>query len=199
MIDTHTHILPETWPDLKERYGYGGFIKLQHTAPGKARMLKDDGTPFRDIEDNCWSLDRRKRDCDAVGVDVHVLSTVPVMFSYWAKPLDCLDLSMMLNDHMARCVAEDPERFVGLGTLPMQSPELAVQELKRCVTELGLKGVQIGSHVNDWALGDSALFPVFKAAEELGASVFVHPWDMMGSDMPGMKKYFLPWLVGMPA
>lgn len=113
MIDTHTHILPETWPDLKERYGYGGFIKLQHTAPGKARMLKDDGTPFRDIEDNCWSLDRRKRDCDAVGVDVHVLSTVPVMFSYWAKPLDCLDLSMMLNDHMARCVAEDPERFVG--------------------------------------------------------------------------------------
>lgn len=51
----------------------------------------------------------------------------------------------------------------------MQSPELAVQELKRCVNELGLKGVQIGSHVNDWALGDSALFPIFKAGASLNS------------------------------
>src|SRR5437868_234115 len=87
-VDCHTHILPESWPDLKARYGYGGWVRLEHTCQGKARMFKDDGTPFRDVEDNCWSLDRRIRDCDAVGVDVHVLSTVPVMFSYWAKPED---------------------------------------------------------------------------------------------------------------
>jgi aminocarboxymuconate-semialdehyde decarboxylase len=65
------------------------------------------------------------------------------------------------------------------------------------VTQLGLAGVQIGSHVNEWTLSDPALFPVFKTAAELGAAIFVHPWDMMGSDL--MKKYFLPWLVGMPA
>jgi aminocarboxymuconate-semialdehyde decarboxylase len=162
------------------------------------------GTSFRDIEDNCWSLERRITDCDVacsqhggVAVDVHVLSTVPVMFSYWAKPEDALDLSMMLNDHMARCVNENPKRFVGLGTLPMQSPELAVAELKRCM-ELGLKGVQIGRHINKWMLGDPALLPVFKAAEELDAAIFVHPWDMIGSELKG-NKYFLPWLVGMPA
>ncbi len=76
-------------------------------------MLKDDGTPFREVDDNLWSLERRLRDCDRVGVDVHVLSTVPVMFSYWAKPEDTLDLSQMLNDHVARAVATNPQRFVG--------------------------------------------------------------------------------------
>lgn len=197
-IDVHTHILPEKWPDLKERFGYGGWLQIEHTScKGKARMFKDDGTPFRDIEDTCWSLRRRIVDCDKCGVDVHVLSTVPVMFSYWAKPEDALDLSMMLNDHIAACVASNPQRFVGLGTLPMQSPEFACQELRRCVTELGLAGVQIGSHVNQRNLSDPSLFCVFKTAAELGAAVFVHPWDMIGSDL--MRSYFLPWLVGMPA
>ena len=196
-VDVHTHILPESWPSLRDRYGYGGFVTLQHTCAGKARMFRDDGTPFRDVEDNLWSLDRRIRDCDSVGVDVHVLSTVPVMFSYWAKPADCLDLCEMLNDHVARCVAENPSRFVGLGTLPMQSPELACAELRRCVQQLGLAGVQIGTHINTWTLSEPKLFPVFKLAEELGACIFVHPWDMMGSEL--MKQYFLPWLVGMPA
>jgi aminocarboxymuconate-semialdehyde decarboxylase len=119
------------------------------------------------------------------------------MFSYWAQPEDTLDLSMMLNDHMADCVRAAPDKFIGLGTLPMQDPELAVLELKRCVNELGLAGVQIGSHINSWNLSDPALRPIFDAAEKLGAAVFVHPWDMIGSDL--MKSYFLPWLVGMPA
>lgn len=195
-VDVHTHILPETLPDLKSKYGYGGFTQIQHTCQGKAMMMKDDGTPFRAIEDNCWCLNRRKADCGKIGIDVHVLSTVPVLFSYWAKPEDTLDFATFLNDHMARCVATDPTRFVGLGTLPMQSPELALAELKRC-HDIGLSGVQIGSHINAMNLNDKALFPVFKTAEELGMSIFVHPWDMIGSDI--MKQYFLPWLVGMPA
>jgi aminocarboxymuconate-semialdehyde decarboxylase len=123
------------------------------------------------------------------------------MFSYWAKPDHGLDLSRFLNDHIASVVARAPRRFVGLGTLPLQSPKLAVRELERCVRELGLAGVQIGSHVtseeNDWNLDAPELFPVFEAAQELGASIFVHPWDMMGEKR--MQKYWLPWLVGMPA
>jgi aminocarboxymuconate-semialdehyde decarboxylase len=63
--------------------------------------------------------------------------------------------------------------------------------------ELRLSGIEIGTHVNDWNLSDPQLFPVFQAAEELGAAVFVHPWDMMGKER--MPKYWLPWLVGMPA
>jgi len=195
-IDLHTHMLPRKWPDLRERYGYGGFVRLEHHKPCCARMMVDD-TFFREIQDDCWSGARRIGDCDGAGVSVQVLSTVPVMFSYWAKAGDAHDLSQILNDHLAEVVRENPSRFAALGTLPMQSPELAVAELERCVHELGMPGVQIGSHVNDWNLDTPEVFAVFEAAESLGACVFVHPWDMMAKDR--MSKYWLSWLVGMPA
>lgn len=195
-IDVHTHILPENWPDLRERYGYGGFVQLEHHGPGCARMMID-GRPFREIQDNCWDPRRRLEDCRRHRVDVQVLSTVPVMFSYWAQPHDAYDLSRLLNDHLAEVVRQFPQQFVGLGTLPLQAPDLAIRELERCLTELGLCGVEIGSHVNEWNLDHPALFPVFEAAQDLGAAVFVHPWDMMAKER--MSKYWLGWLVGMPA
>jgi aminocarboxymuconate-semialdehyde decarboxylase len=194
-IDIHTHILPETWPDLRERYGYGGFVRLEHHAPCRARMLID-GLCFREIQDNCWSPEQRIEECDRFGVRMQVLSTVPVMFSYWAKAEHGHDLARMLNDHVAEVTARYPDRFVGLGTLPMQSAELAVRELERCMGELHFRGVQIGTHVNGMNLNHPSLFPVFEAAAELGAAVFVHPWDMLGKER--MTQYWLPWLVGMP-
>jgi aminocarboxymuconate-semialdehyde decarboxylase len=197
-IDVHTHILPKDIPDFKGKYGYGGFTGLKHQACGhKAHMVRDDGKFFREIESNCWDGKVRLAECDDLGVQTQVLSTVPVMFSYWTKGDDGNDLSHFLNDHLAGVVATDPKRFIGLGTLPMQSPKHAVRELERCVKELGFSGVQIGTHVNDWNLSDPELFPVFETAEKLGAAIFVHPWDMMGEAK--MQKYWLPWLVGMPA
>ena len=195
-IDIHTHILPETWPDLQARYGYGGFVQLEHHGPGCARMSID-GRAFRDVDKNCWDPATRLTECDGHGVDVQVLSTVPVMFSYWAEPKDAHDLSRLLNDHLAGVVTDHPKRFVGLGTVPMQDPTLAVQELERCVGTLGLAGIQIGTHVNGKNLDDERVFPVFEAAEALGAAVFVHPWDMLARDR--MSRYWLSWLVGMPA
>lgn len=197
-IDLHTHILPERWPDLAERYGYGRdrFVRLDHHAPCRARMMVGDSV-FREIGDNCWNPARRIEECARSGVDVQVLSTVPVMFAYWAKPQHTHDLAQLLNDHVAGVVAADPRRFIALGTLPMQDCDLAVRELERCVRELRMPGVQIGSNVNGVNLGDASLSPFYEAAEALGAAVFVHPWEMLGRDR--MQNYWLPWLVGMPA
>ena len=195
-IDIHTHILPKDIPNWKDKFGYGGFIKLDHHKPYCARMMKDDGHFFREIEDNCWSAERRIEECDALNVNVQVLSTVPVMFSYWANPADGAEVSHVLNDGIAEIVEKYPKRFVGLGTVPMQDAKLAIKELERA-KEIGLVGVQIGTNVNQKNLGESEFFEFFAACEKLGMAVFVHPWEMMGE--ADIQKYWLPWLVGMPA
>lgn len=195
-IDVHTHILPRNIPSWKEKFGYGGFIKLEHHRPCGAKMLRDDGKFFREIEENCWSAEKRIEECDAQNLDVQVLSTVPVMFSYWARGADGAEISRFLNDGIAESVEKYPTRFVGLGTVPLQDVKLAIRELERC-REIGLVGVQIGSNVNQLNLGEPQFFDFFKACEELSMAVFVHPWEMMGE--AHMQKYWLPWLVGMPA
>ena len=195
-IDIHTHILPEQWPDLGAKYGYGGFVQLEHHCPGRGR-LSIDGQFFREIESNSWDPDVRLQEAERSGVSVQVLSTVPVMFSYWAQPNHGLDLSRLLNDHIAGVVSSYPRRFVGLATVPMQSPDLAIEELERCMSQLGFVGLQIGSNVNGSNLASSNCFALLEAAQDLGAAVLIHPWDMVGRER--MEKYWLPWLVGMPA
>ena len=194
-IDVHTHILPPDLPDYRARDAR--FLALEHLDSCRARLVRADGTTFRALEQNAWDTDVRLRECDKAGVRIQVLSTIPVFFSYAAEAQDAHDLARYLNDHIAGVVQSHPDRFVGLGTLPLQDPDRAIRELERCMNELGMAGVEIGTHVNEWNLEEPALFPVFARAEALGAAVFVHPWDMMGAQH--MPKYWLPWLVGMPA
>lgn len=195
-IDIHTHILPKAIPKWADAFGYGGFVELAHTAPGCAKMMID-GKFFREITDNCWNPEKRIEDCGRHGVSMQVLSTVPVMFSYWTRPEHGVQVAQFLNDDIAAIVRKYPQRFAGLGTLPMQDPDAACRELDRCVKDLGLAGVQIGSHVNNLNLNVASLFPIFRRAEEIGAALFVHPWEMLGAKE--LNQYWMPWLVGMPA
>src|SRR5690606_6066012 len=200
-IDIHAHYLPRDWPDLARKYGEPRFPVIHHTEDGRHRIYKG-GRFVREGWSNSWDRGQRIEDYARHGVQVQVLSTVPVMFSYWARPHHALELHQALNDHMAGTVRDYPRHYAGIGTVPLQSPRLAVQELERCMEQLHLQGVQIGSHVTredgrHWNLDAPELFEFFQAAAELGAAILVHPWDMMGTDT--MPKYWLPWLVGMPA
>ncbi len=195
-IDIHTHIMPPSIPKWAEKFGYEGFVHLIPKINCQADMMIGDKF-FRKVDQNSWDPHSRKQEMIATGISKQVLSTVPVLFNYWAKADHCLQTSMFYNDHIAEVCSQNPESFFGLGTLPMQDPLLACKELERCMTELGLKGIQIGSHINNWNLNDKELWPVYELAEKLDACIFVHPWDMMGEEK--MSRYWLPWLVGMPA
>jgi aminocarboxymuconate-semialdehyde decarboxylase len=194
-IDMHTHLMPADFPDFAKKFGYGDFIRLEHHRPGFARMMKGDRF-FREIEQNCWDAVLRIDEYAALGVDLQVICTIPVLFAYWTKPQDGLEVSRFLNDQIAEICARFPRNYLGLGTLPMQDNSLAIKELERC-QELGMRGVQIGSNINQKNLSDPEFFPIFEAAQDLDMAILVHPWEMMGEN--DMAKYWLPWLVGMPA
>ncbi|GAP66398.1 2-amino-3-carboxymuconate-6-semialdehyde decarboxylase [Mizugakiibacter sediminis] len=194
-IDTHAHVLPRDWPNLADKYGDDRFPVMTHS-DGRHRIYKD-GKFFREVWENAFDIEYRIADYARHGVDVQVISTVPVLFSYWARGHQALELHQFLNDHAAEACRAHPRRVAGIGTVPLQSPDLAIRELERCTDQLGLQGVQIGSHCNEWNLDAPELFPFFEAAADLGAAILVHPWDMMGRE--SMPKYWLPWLVGMPA
>lgn len=194
-IDSHTHIIPKKLPNWSEKFGYGDFIYLQHHKRSSAKMMRGNQF-FREIQENSWDPEIRIEEYARFGTQVQVVCTIPVMFSYWARPLDCLDLSKFLNDHIADLIVKYPKNYLGLATVPMQDAELAVQELERC-KKIGLQGIQIGSNINDLNLNEERFFPIFEACERLSLSVLVHPWNMMGQK--NMERYWLPWLVGMPA
>lgn len=194
-IDMHTHIIPKTLPKWASEFGYGNFIDLKHQPDGTADMMQG-GQFFRKIEDNCWDENKRIVDYEQFNTSIQVVCTIPVLFAYWAKPQHGAQVSRFLNDHIADLSARFPKNYLGLATLPMQDTELAIQELIHA-KQTGHLGVQIGSNINGKNLNEPEFYPIFEACANLGMAVMIHPWQMMGED--DMKKYWLPWLVGMPA
>ena len=194
-IDIHTHIMPDKMPNWVQKFGYGDFIHLEHRNC-KACMMKGDKL-FREVEENCFDVSLRKKDMELTGVTVQVLSTIPVLFNYWAKPEDGAATARFFNEHIADEVAKAPGSFIGLGTVPMQDVDKAIAEMEYCMQKLKMPGLELGSNINGTNLGDESFFPFYKRAEELGCALFIHPWEMMGEQH--MQKYWLPWLVGMPA
>ena len=134
-IDSHTHIIPKKLPNWSEKFGYGDFIYLQHHKKGFAKMMRGNQF-FREIRENSWNPELRIREYEKYHTQVQVVCTIPVMFSYWARPLDCLDVSRFLNDHIAELIVKYPKNYLGLATIPMQDTELAIAELGLPVTHV---------------------------------------------------------------
>jgi len=194
-IDMHTHIFPRDLPDFIGKFGYGDFIHLDHHKKGYARMMSGNKF-FREIKENCWDPEIRIQEYEEFQTKVQVVCTIPVMFSYNAKPKDGLEVSEFLNDNIAQVVEKYPKNYIGLGTIPMQDTELAIKELER-IKKIGFPGIQIGSNINNLNLSEPQFFPIFQACQDMDLAILVHPWEMMGQEY--MKDYWLPWLVGMPA
>lgn len=190
-IDIHTHILPHELSSIAKKY-----LELRPHAKDDPRLdMFQNGKFFRTIEPNCFDINVRLREMDEKNVAMQVLSTIPVLFNYSSKDFHAvLELSRELNDHIASVCRQYPKRFIGLGSVPLQAPELAIEELRRCVNELGLKGVQISTHVNEWNLDNEELDPFWCEVEKLDACVFIHPWDMPKGDR--FDAYWMPWLCG---
>lgn len=194
-IDIHTHIMPEHMPNWTQKFGYGEFIHLEHRNCD-ACMMKGDKV-FRMVEANSYQADARIKEMNETEVTIQVLSTIPVLFNYWANAEDGQETSRFFNDHIAETVTKGPKRFIGIGTVPLQDVDMAIKEMERCVKELKMPGLEIGTNINGINLSDPQFFPFYEAAEKLSCALFVHPWEMMGEAQ--MQKYWLPWLVGMPA
>src|SRR6202165_2368077 len=123
------------------------------------------------------SIETRLKDMDRMGIDIQAVSPAPNQVIYWTEPELGLELSRMVNNRLAEIVATWPERFVALGTVPLQHVDLAVAELERCVKELGLRGVEINPSVNGMDLTDPRLKleKFFAKAQALDVIIFMHP------------------------
>jgi aminocarboxymuconate-semialdehyde decarboxylase len=189
-IDFHAHIVvPEVFAvtqkhGLHARLGLGPVAALGDARRSEEVMRKMSGTT------------ERLADMDAMGVDIQVISPSLVhSSSYWAEGAEAIALDRTTNDALAAMVATNPDRFVGIGIVPMHDPALAVQELERCVTSLGFRGVAISTEVNGAEIGDPKFRPFWKTAEQLGAVVFIHP---AGNDNPRLRRFGLSFHVGQP-
>jgi aminocarboxymuconate-semialdehyde decarboxylase len=174
-VDVHTHFFPPTLPDLAARTGDGRWPALA-VADGRGRIVRGAET-FRVVDATCWDVARRIEAMDAMAIDVHVLSPVPVTLVYWADTELAVEFSHRQNDLLAGAVAAHPQRLRGLASVPLPDVDAAVAELQRAVDELGLAGVEVGAQVAGRELDDLTLRPFFAAAEALDAPVFVHPLD----------------------
>lgn len=209
-IDLHTHIMPSSLPDLAAiptttTYPWPTF-RPTADASGDIDMFVG-GAHFRRVQPNCYDPATRLAEMDAAGVDVQVLSTVPLLFCYDAPLAPAIALARALNEHIADIVKASPTRFVGLATVPLQNIDAAVAELHRAKHELGLAGVQIGTSVplagdgEEMDLDDARLEAFWAACEELDMAVFVHPlgYQWKRENEARWGRFWSSWLVGMPA
>jgi aminocarboxymuconate-semialdehyde decarboxylase len=174
VIDMHAHFFPRGLSVPDAAAGDPRWPRLVVDSAESGRIMRGD-TLFRPVRASLWSVADRIAELDEAGVDIQVVSPVPVTMTSWAEPSLAQDYARRQNDLLAEAVAESRGRLLGLGTVALQDPDSAVRELHRMVGELGLSGVEIGSRINEFDLDDDALGSFFAAAVELDVAVFVHP------------------------
>jgi aminocarboxymuconate-semialdehyde decarboxylase len=180
-IDIHTHVVPEHFPAYA---GKARDVPWPAMAEAHAchRHVMISGKVYRTVSDGSWSVPRRIEAMGEMRVARQALSPMPELLSYWLPLEDGKALTRYLNEQIAEMVALAPDRFIGLGAVPLQDVDSAILELDFVMKELKFSGVEVASHVNGVSIGDARFEPFFAAAERLGAAVFVHALRPAGRD-----------------
>jgi len=192
-VDVHTHLMvpeavemtrPHTRPEDDPRTFF--------SSPQTNELNREF---YRLAHDKYHDPDTRLADMDAMGIDIQLVALTPLQYFYWADAELAPRLAAAQNHRVAELVATHPDRFVGVGTLPMGHPELAVAEAAR-VADLGFPAVQIGADVGGVDLDGPGLDPIWRALEELGLAVILHPAGF--TEARRLTDYYLVNVIGMP-
>lgn len=194
VIDIHCHIVSPAAVELVARTG------LTPDEPAVTFSSAESRAVNKAQNQATWpmltSVERRLADMDRMGVDIQAISPAPPQYFYWTPPEVGREAARLINDNIADTVSKHPDRLVGLGTVPMQSPEFAVAELKRAVKQLGLRGIELCTNVNGEELAAEKFRPVFATAEDLGVMIFLHPGGFTQGER--LSRHYFNNVIGNP-
>lgn len=193
-VDIHCHIsTPECEPLVRDLFSAEKepfvFFASAETRAINQRL-------FAEWASRLTAPEERLKDMDRMGIDVQAISPLPTQYYYWTEGELGRQLARMQNERVAEIVRAYPARFVGMGTLPLQEVESAVQELERVVKELDLRAVEISSNVNGVDFDDPRFEQFFAKAEELDVLLFIHPLGF--TDGRRLRDYYLTNVIGQP-
>jgi aminocarboxymuconate-semialdehyde decarboxylase len=196
IYDVHAHCIPANLLDWMERHGAEVGVDVQK-ADGKATVVFDGRYKTAPLRSDLTDPTIRLETMDRTGVDVQVLAGWIDLTGYQLEPSAGMRWSRAMNDIMAEEAASHPARFLALGSVPLQDPSAAAEELRRAVQDLGMVGIEIATTVDQTALDLAGLDEVWAAAEETAAFVLLHPM----APLPGVDlgRYFMDNMIGRPA
>ena len=161
VVDLHAHVrVPEAWDLVKDRIAHEG-------RSGDVALAKPEGPA------NINGVEKRLADLDEMGIDVQAVSVNP--FWYWADEDLARKIIQIQNEKIAELCSAHPKRFVGFGSLALQHPSLAAEQMEDGVKNLGMRGFAIGGSVNGDDLSAPKFHPFWAKAEELQTLIFIHP------------------------
>lgn len=181
VIDIHTHFTPYDFPDMSARSDGDRWPRME-AVDEYTRNVIVSRRMVRTLTSNSWNLEKRIEEMDREGIDVQVISPIPLSLSYWAKPEDALYFANHMNGQIAEVAHRYPDRFHGFGMLPLQDPELAADEVQNFKNKFGLTGIEVGTNIAGRPIGDPFFNPFFEAAEAENLPIFLHPLQPVGED-----------------
>ena len=187
-IDVHSHYIPR-----ELEHNASPTVEISSISDG-LYGLKVDGSPAGPLPKGAFDIESRLEDMDRMDIDVQVLSATHHLFLYTGEPRTAAKVARMQNEAIARAVKGTPDRFVGNATLPLQDPRASVEELRHAISELGLRGVEIGTNVGGRNLDWEGLRPFYEEVEKTKVPVLVHPNDIMAPERH--KDYYGRIVVG---